>query len=516
MKSKLKQILDTRPDMQPYLYCRGFLITNASIDEKISPFYGNWSRTRIGAYNAFVHKDKEIFVYRKNGRDFFLIGHAYDPFSMQYKETEMLQKTADASDFWKEVSNWTGIFCTGFADDDMISFTCDAAGQQLIYYGRINTGVYISSHSQLVGDLLHLEQSEYIRKLSQIRYFHAFGYVLPGDYSPFSELKRAQCNFYTKIDAESISVHRFWPVDELVRGSVRDMADVIHNNLQLISEKWPDKRAAISVTGGMDSKTTLACTNGLYDRFQYFSYDSLPAEKVDADAARELCRRLGIQHELYTIPSQNEQIDDFEIWNELLFYNCGCIGYVHSNDVRKRAYFSGCNDFDVEIKSWVDEIGRARYHKRFAKKSFPVKPTSRYLSSLYKPFITERKLLRQTDEVFKEYLNIYYGNKVFDLIPWWDLIYWEFEWNAGEGAFLTGEHVLSYDITIPFNNRRLLEMMLTVPLKKRIDDEIQKRIIRLMNPHIEKTGIHVQDVSHTRTRAYMERAYLELNTRLPF
>jgi hypothetical protein len=254
----------------------------------------------------------------------------------------------------------------------------------------------------------------------------------------------------------------------------------------------------------------------LYNHFQYFSYDSLPDEKVDADAAHELCGKLGLQHKIYTIPTGNDEIDDFEIWNELLFYNCGCIGYVHSNDVRKRAYFSVCKDFDIEVKSWVDEIGRARYHKRYAKKSFPGKLTPRYLSTIYKPFITERKLLRQTDQVFSDYLDTYYGDGVLDLTPWWDLVYWEFEWNAGEGAFLTGEHLLSYDITIPFNNRRLLEMMLTVPLQRRIDDEIQKRIIHRMNPKIEQTGINVQDVSHTRARAYLERAYLEINTRIPF
>lgn len=516
MKSELKQILDIRPDMQPYLFSRGFLITDANVDEGLYPLYGNWNKVELGGYSAYVHEWKNIYVFRKDGRDYFLIGHAYDPFAMQYEEEELLRRVSCSSDVWKEVSNWTGVFCVGYVEKDMICFSPDAAGQQLIYYGTVDSNVYIASHSQLVGELLHLDQSEYIKRLMQIKFFHAFGYVLPGDLSPFSELKRAQCNFYTKIDTKGSSVHRFWPVSDLTKGSVRDMADVIHNNMQLIAEKWPDQKAAISVTGGMDSKTTLACTNGLYDRFQYFSYDSLPDEKVDADAAHELCGKMSIQHKIYTIPTSNEEIYDFEIWNELLFYNCGCIGYVHSNDVRKRAYFSGCKDFDIEVKSWVDEIGRARYHKRFAKKSFPVKLTARYLSSIYKPFITERKLLRQTDEVFEDYLNIYYGNNVFDFIPWWDLIYWEFEWNAGEGAFLTGEHVLSYDITIPFNNRRLLEMMLTVPLKKRIDDVIQKRIIRLMNPNIEKTGIHVQDVSHTRARAYMERAYLELNTRLPF
>ena len=39
------------------------------------------------------------------------------------------------------------------------------------------------------------------------------------------------------------------------------------------------KKVSISITGGRDSTTTLACANGLYDRFHYFSYISNEAER---------------------------------------------------------------------------------------------------------------------------------------------------------------------------------------------------------------------------------------------
>ena len=38
MKSELKQVLDTRPDLQPYLFSRGFLITDAAVDTSVYPF----------------------------------------------------------------------------------------------------------------------------------------------------------------------------------------------------------------------------------------------------------------------------------------------------------------------------------------------------------------------------------------------------------------------------------------------------------------------------------------------
>ena len=58
MKSELKQILDTRPDLQPYLFCRGFLITDTTVDTSVYPFYNNWKKVPIeGSYSAYVHID---------------------------------------------------------------------------------------------------------------------------------------------------------------------------------------------------------------------------------------------------------------------------------------------------------------------------------------------------------------------------------------------------------------------------------------------------------------------------
>ena len=81
-------------------------------------------------------------------------------------------------------------------------------------------------------------------------------------------------------------------------------------------------------------------------------------------------------------------------------------------------------------------------------------------------------LIKETDNVFAEYLRKYYDKKTFDNLSWLELYFWEFAWSGGEGIFLTTEHRVSYDITIPFNNRKYVELMLTVPLEKRKVDDI--------------------------------------------
>lgn len=86
-------------------------------------------------------------------------------------------------------------------------------------------------------------------------------------------------------------------------------------------------------------------------------------------------------------------------------------------------------------------------------------------------------------------------------------------WN---GLVITGEHKYSFDITIPYNNRTIIDMLLRMPLDYRINDIAYKDVRTLMNPQIDETGIAVTNLKHTQNRARFERLYLETTTRLPF
>lgn len=75
---------------------------------------------------------------------------------------------------------------------------------------------------------------------------------------------------------------------------------------------------------------------------------------------------------------------------------------------------------------------------------------------------------------------------------------------------------MSYDITIPYNNRLLLDKMLSVSLQKRIDDDLQRDVIAYMDRRILDTNVSIIDVGYSQKRTMIERAYLEIHSRLPF
>lgn len=528
----LKAELDRIEKMQELLYDRGYLITTKEPENLCEyPFYGNWNAERVGNYFLCHHKKLSLTIYEKDDRTYFLFGHAYNAFTMEIDEGEILKSLSgfetDSLDFWRYESCLTGIYVMGMIAGDTVIYWTDCTGMLACYYGIVDGEFYCTSHSMLVAEECGLTEDPYVTELKNYRFYTYFGYNLPADLSPFTEVKRGVPNFRYAYDHDrhEIQFKRFYPYKrvrecrnrEEYKKLVSRTAYIMRKSMKAIALKWPDREAAISVTGGVDSGMTLASAAGEYDSFKYFSYISNSAEAVDAYAARDICGALDLPHEIYEIPSSDEEIENIEVYRAILAQNGGNIGGNRSNDVRKRAFFHQHPQFTVEVKSWVDEIGRARYYKRYyAKRHFPKKPDSRLCTSLYKVFVHNRGLVKKTDALFGEYIQKYLGKDTTDVINWLDAFYWEFSWSAGEGVSMTSEHLFAYDITIPYNSRRIVELLLRAPQKSRIEDRLQLDVTRRNNKTLSQLDIHIVDVNHTAMRAVLERLYLEFNSHLPF
>lgn len=529
-KQEVQVLLNQHSEYQRFLYRRGFLITNRSVSNlEQYPFYGNWTKHLLyGDIWLYVHRDTQAFVYSTDDKTYFLVGHAYDPFTMLYQENEILEHLANEGhngeeSFWEAESGLTGVFCIGYVDDEQVVFSTDCAGMQLVYHGTINGDLCVTSHSKLAADLWDLKQDRYVEKLVRSRFYHYWGTWLPGDLSPFPELRRMQPNFSGTYSfaSRTIKTQRYYPTHEIVetttdkeyKETIHELGEIMSRTMELIAKKWQDRKVAIAVTGGRDSMTALACANGNYDKFHYFSYISNVPESVDAYAARDICNALKLEHSIYEIPEDCDLYRDLPVFKVILECNAGCIGENNPNDVKKRLYFSKNCEFDVEVKSWVNEMGRGWYYNKYNKKSFPHRPNAKYWRAMHKVYL-DPWLIRKTDKVFQDYLDRYYSEDVFQKLSWLELYFWEFAWSGGEGVFLTSEHRTAYEITVPFNNRRYVEKMLTVPVQRRIVDDIPRDLITERNPEIAKTGVVIKDIEHTNMRARIVRTYLEIFSRI--
>ena len=120
---EMKKLLDVKTTYRDRLYCRGFLITNDKLT-KLSeyPFYNNWNEfsvnTDCGNYFIYTQKYVNLFTFEDAKRILFIIGHAYNPFSMQYDEKVILKDLSTSFNeseetFWDVESELTGVFCLG-------------------------------------------------------------------------------------------------------------------------------------------------------------------------------------------------------------------------------------------------------------------------------------------------------------------------------------------------------------------------------------------------------------------
>ncbi|MBO5199768.1 MAG: hypothetical protein J6B93_00655 [Clostridia bacterium] len=522
----LKKLLDAKPELQKRLYEKGFLITNAEIDcHNGYPFYGNWSKTVLGRFNFWINTSAKLHTFISDEKTVFLIGHAYNPYSMEHNEERILARVAEKyghSDYFDTIDELTGIFLLGIVTEEKIEFLLDASGQQYGCYGTVNGKQYITSHMRLIGDLCDINTDDFVERLVNYRWYKLMmGNYLPGNITCYEPIKRIIPNTYVTFDDAGYNIHRFYPnkpiqmckTQDEYNQVIKEAAEILKNTMALIPKKWA--RPSISLTGGIDSNTTFAAANGNYDKYTTFSYVAMHRESVDSEMAKKISKRFSVEHQEYIIPSGNEEIIDFDIYKTILKRNGGDIGSIKDNDTRKKIVLMNSDVCDVEVKSWISETIRAYAYKYFGRKKFPKNLSARNYTSLYKIFILNRKLVWETDRHFKEYFeqtdlkNHLYNYDESDFFVWEMM-------HGGKCGLDIGVMRSCFDIDIPYNNRKLLDLLLRIPLEYRISDKHHLDIKKSLNKELYGMNIRVVNLNETKERKIIANLYFTINSILPF
>lgn len=521
----MQNILKDTPKLRKHLYEKGFFITNSEINVQDYPFYNNWNIRKIDNYNIYTHNSTRIYCYSTSKSTLFLIGHAYNPFSLDYDEMVILNKLSSFNNdkhFYDYLNELTGVFFLGRIEQNNVEFLVDASGMQYCCYGTINKNVYISSHMRLIGDIANVSEDFFVKKLINYRWYrYLMGNYLPGDLTCYNEIKRVIPNTKVKYINNQYNVERFYPNETIIPCKTEDeynsvidaAAKILQNTMELIPKKW--QRPAISLTGGIDSGTTFAAANGNYDKYETFSYVALEREKIDSIKAKQISNKFNVKHTEYLIPLNNEEIKNFDAYKKILKRNGGDIGPIKDNDTRKKICLINCDVCDVEIKSWVSETSRAYAYKYFGKKKFRKSLSPRNYTSLYKLFLFNRKLVWKTDKAFKEYLQKYKLKENLLGRDETDFFVWEMM-HGGKCGLDIGVMRSCFDIDIPYNNRKLLDLLLRIPLSYRISDKHHLDLRKNLNKDFFDMNIRVVNANQSSKRAKILGLYYSLNSFFPF
>lgn len=515
----IEDILKNKSHLQKLLFRRGYLFSSKKINETGNfPFYKNWSVTNIDNYYLYLHHDQEKYIVTRNNRTYILIGHAYNPWDNISDESKMLEICADAfevskTNFFSELSKITGVFIIIVIDGTNVFAVQDSTGIMPLFYTENNENIYFSSHCQLIADICEFNMDPEMERLVNSKFYLIGIRHLPGLKSPFKQVKTLTANTY--LESFPFKIQRFFPTKQVTAkldNSLDIICDVLRNSMKLISEKF---NASISLTGGTDSKMTLAAAKDFYKDFKYFSFISTAAEEKDALAAHKICEQLELEHTIYKVPEINEDIDDFELIVEIINHNAGYIKKHKDEELRKIVFLYQQNKIEMEVKSHISEIGRAFYYKKLGKSKMPYPLKPRHMSNLYKRNMFNRRTLKFMDDAFQEFIQITgFGENFNGRYDESDMFYWEHRMSQW-ASLVKQDFDISHDTTIIYNNRNLLDMFMNYDLLDRITDKPQKEIIMFLNEKLNALNISNDNAMKNKKRIILEKVFFEVNSRLP-
>lgn len=515
----IKQHIDDFPEYKSSIFEKGFLVTNSLFNfTNDFPYYDNWREERLcDTAHLYLHKNQNAYVLNKDGYTYFLIGHAYDPFGMEHDENKLLSNLANKckgifTDGIEYINDWTGLFLLGIINGDEFVICADFESMRTAYYGKINDTWYITSHEELLAINYELTKDKTIEDLENYRWYRLYGEALPGDTCHYIELKKLMANTYVQYKDNQFSLHRFFPNEPVkmcenekdFKEVVEKVAKAMSNNMELIAKKW--NKPQISATGGKDSKGTVAASYHIKDKFECYSYNSIPREKVDCDAASRICKELGIKHTTYDIPTNKEEYPEYDLAKAILHVNSNR-KYFNHNDIMKRIYFKKLNSIEIEVKSWASEVGRAYEYQRLGVKRLQKKYKPRLANIICNIYLFSPILMHEIDEIYKKYFKLSEFEEHLNNYDWSDIVMIETRDTRWADVAISCEHYFSNDVAIPYNNRHLMNIMLSAQLEKRMNNAVHNEFTKLLCPKLDKLNINVIDSNHDTKRMWLDKIY---------
>ena len=515
-RSEIETELNRNPKYRELLFRRGYLFTDQKQNTVAGyPYYGLWREMPLGPYFLYVQEQQTAYTRSRGNVHIGLIGHAYDPFHMIWNENDLCEALLDAYEsgltaWFDRLSDFTGLHVIILVDNDRVIACQDACSLTGCYFGTVNGTMYIAEHPQLIADLCGLSMDPMVEKLVQSKCYNIGNRHLPGNLTPYPGIKRLGANTFANY-AGSFSIHRFYPVaphpeyltDEEKKAAIQRITELMHNGIACCTEKW--NRCAISLSGGTDSKTTLACANGLYDRFSFFSFISEPQEKVDAEGAGRICKQLGLSHTVYRIPDENSSFPDFDLIKKILQHNTSYFVNLADNEIRKYITLHNLNAYDIELKSWSSEVTRVFLERKYQVR-LPKTLNERHCSIFQTRYFGHPGLLRWSDREYYRFLREIGLEKPLFNYEHTDSFYWEIRMGCW-GVSVISSQQLYHRMTIPMNNRKILEMFLGFPHEERKSDSVHKRVMNEANPSVLNAKVEIPNLYFHGYRIWMEKLY---------
>lgn len=460
------------------LYKRGFLLTDFDDitfkDSVTSRVFKKWNHIYFNNYHIYLEPSLQYSLYRTKHREVLVMGLLINPFKSINSHVlicKQLAECKDETEFLEYLDEISGRFTIIDNFKNKTQVYGDAGGTRTIYYDKNHS--IVSSHSHLIADLMNYKASEQALSVMSSKEFTGRKY-LPGLLSPFNEIRPLTPN--TRYTIEDKLVERFFPRRKLSTSKFNDTIDEVTNVLRIQSKLIHELyKTSTSLTAGLDSRLTFAIQSdnlGDKDYFTHISNVNPISFEEDVKIGKKLAEMYNEKHTVYEYSTKNMDVD-FKEFKSIWLKN---VGMYRGSVYLFKTYADNYPSDRLHIRSNLAEIVRVYYKSREGSSSLE-KIVNLYTKSDYRynPLVIKS---------FKEFINIAkFDNEYFYNYNFADLFYWEHRMGMWH-SWIVNESDVAYETFVPFNNRKLLKMMLSIPEEERYSDELFIRVINNINPDL--------------------------------
>lgn len=469
-----------------YVYRRDFVILKKEERKDFNPRVLNeFTKHSFFDYDVYSHSLLDInqFLINRKNTGVCLIGYALNPFTGANENNRIVQHLAkllseNESKFFDYLDKLSGRFLLLCKKGDKEFLLQDAMGYRCALYSTDPKRFMIASHTSLFQDVFDFSLNEEAFHISTQENYSMGGNYLPGLMTAISQVKPLLPN--TLLDLSTISIHRFFPREELKSSELTDefieeVSKVLCRQNEMLTQRF---KVVFSLTGGLDSRISLATLKSYTEKLdKIFTYviNGNQSHRKDVSIAPKIAEKARLtSFSTINVRKSDLLLGDFLDKSQKLMNS----NIKKSSSDMIALYLVGVkNPSSVHYMSYGPEVFNCYFTKNPINRDGIL--TLDKLCRLYK-----RSLAHMTKDAWQEFIDTHkpYMKEVYGYCPY-DLLYWEHRNGAWLGARMSDTDMVA-DTFVPFNNREILKKFLSVKQELRRTKELHKRLIKFNWPEL--------------------------------
>lgn len=422
--------------------------------------------------NKLRHKN-----YARDEKKIILIGICIDINNSSLDEEtiaiNMLTRwQSSKSEFEEALFSLAGSFLFVIFDKEIFIYP-DACGTYSISYSKFDEDFAVSSHPRLVAEIIGKSTSPFKEYWVSHKSFSAGGQYYPGNLTEFESCLQLTPNTFISSKQHRIP-SRFFPITKIETRNIdyvlKRIKKIIDAQIKNLVSRF---NINISLSGGLDSRVTLAAFDGHTDKVNFFTYKirSNPSLKQDLDIANSLSKHFNLKHKTIDI-KYSDKIPSY-IYKELDLISPG--NYAGAD--LTWAYTCNFDKDSIHVRSNLMEIIRGYYLKNPANVRNAYTPKK--ISSLFRGGSRDEFI-----GVFDQFLRDVQFYKISGKnYHYSDIFYWEHRMGIFVSNVVRRERPIM-DTVMLFNNHELISLGLSLSVDERKNADLLWKYMEEKSPRV--------------------------------